>query len=89
MKASACLMITGLTNQGASPVELQKDFNRVRDNLLAVELPLFLIVNDYQLGIKNELKPVVKIISKNARYTDTALKALEKEHCFVLKKITI
>lgn len=54
----------------------QKDFESVKDKYSKHHLPQHLKVHDPAGGIKQDCKPALKILSKSARYTETALKIL-------------
>ena len=62
---------------GAANFEFQKEYERVRDSLTRVQLPPSLKVHDSSTGIKQECKGALKVISKCARYSETAIKILE------------
>lgn len=51
-------------------------FDQVRDKYSRHTLPQHLKVHDPAAGIKNECKPALKILSKSARFTETALKII-------------
>ena len=54
--------------------DIQRDYERLRDSLNRTPVPEGLKVYDNSIGIKKEDKHALKILSKCARYTETALK---------------
>lgn len=66
--------------------DIQRDFERLRDSLLRIPVPNNLKVYDNSTGIKQESRNTLRIISKCARYSETALKVLsmiQDEEAFV------
>lgn len=51
-------------------------FDQIRDKYSRHTLPQHLKVHDPAAGIRNECKPALKILSKSARFTETALKII-------------
>ena len=67
------------TNSFASPQipnDICRQFDSIRDRLGKVSIPENYKVNDSPIGIKQESKPCLKIISKTARHAETGLKVL-------------
>ncbi|GFR62032.1 hypothetical protein ElyMa_003573000 [Elysia marginata] len=58
--------------------DIQRDFERIRDSLIRIPVPTGLKVNDSSVGIKQECRPALKILSKCARYGETGLKILSQ-----------
>ena len=56
--------------------EIQRDFEIIRDSLQRVRLPNNLRVFDSKSGIKKDCQPTLYVISRCARYTETAIKQL-------------
>ena len=56
--------------------DIQADLDRIRDSLLRTPAPNGFKVHDSQVGIKQEAKGALKILSKCARNGETALKML-------------
>ena len=54
--------------------DIQRDYERLRDSLNRTPVPEGLKVYDNSIGIKKEDTYALKILSKCARYTETALK---------------
>lgn len=57
-------------------LDIQRQFDSLRDRLSRVQIPSYCKVNDSAVGIKTDCKPVLKIISKSARFAETGLKIL-------------
>ena len=58
------------------PNDVCRQFDSIRDRLIKTTLPEMYRVNDSPVGIKQELKPCLKVISKTARHAETGLKLL-------------
>ncbi|GFO02318.1 hypothetical protein PoB_002882300 [Plakobranchus ocellatus] len=58
--------------------DIQHDFERIRDSLVRIPVPTGLKVSDSSVGIKQECRPALKILSKCARYGETGLKILSQ-----------
>ncbi len=58
--------------------DIQKDFERIRDSLQRTPVPDGYRVHDSAVGIKQENKQALKILSKCARFTETALKIVNQ-----------
>ena len=57
-------------------LDIQRQFDSLRDRLSRVQIPWYCKVNDSAVGIKTDCKPVLKVISKSARFAETGLKIL-------------
>ena len=62
----------------ATVSDVQRDFERIRDSLIRIPVPEGLKVHDNSAGISKDQKPALKILSKCARYSETALKVLQQ-----------
>ena len=60
----------------ASAANVQKEFEKIRHSVSKVIMPPWFKVNDSPAAVKQENKPALEILSKSARYTETALKLL-------------
>ncbi|GFO30047.1 reverse transcriptase [Plakobranchus ocellatus] len=58
--------------------DIQRDFERIRDSLVRIPVPTGLKVSDSSVGIKQECRPTLKILSNCARYGETGLKILSQ-----------
>ena len=68
---------TGDSTQGAfGEVNIQREFEQVRDAVSRVQLPAHLKVNDSATGINKECKAALKVLNKSARFAETGLKVL-------------
>lgn len=88
----------GPTNQQASAsrrnIETQRQFDSIKESLSRVSLPTQLKLNESTAGIKQEQKPTLKVITKSARFAETALRHLahltstkqDDSSCFVLNE---
>ncbi len=56
--------------------ELQRDFEIIKDGLNRVRLPNTVKVFDNPRGIKKDCQPTLSVVTKCARYTETAVKQL-------------
>ena len=65
---------TGGNSDSSAAVELGQYFDRVRDSLQRVQLPADCKLFDSQVGIKQECKATLKVISKCGRFAETGLK---------------
>lgn len=86
------------TNQQASAsrrnIETQRQFDSIKESLSKVSLPTQLKLNESAAGIKQEQKPTLKVITKSARFAETALRHLahltatkqDDSSCFVLNE---
>ena len=61
-------------------VDIQRDFDNLKDSLTKVPLPKSYKVNDSARGIKQEGKNTLSVISKCARYAETGLKVVGATH---------
>ena len=59
-----------------NPNDICRQFDSLRDRLGKVSIPENFKVNDSPMGIKQESKPCLKVISKTARHAETGLKVL-------------
>ena len=67
----------------AATVDIHKECPSIRDSLARIALPPELKVQYSPVGIKQELRHSLSIISKSSKYTETALKLIstfEKSH---------
>ena len=55
---------------------LQREFNSLKDSLSRVKLPEELKLVDSKQGIKSKDQPALNIITRCARYAETALKVI-------------
>ena len=62
------------STETSTAADIQKDYERVRDSLNRTPVPDGFRVHDSAVGIKQENKQALKILSKCARYSETALK---------------
>ena len=68
---------TGDSTQGAfGEVNIQREFEQVRDVVSRIQLPAHLKVNDSATGINKECKATLKVLNKSARFAETGLKVL-------------
>ena len=74
-------------------VDIQRDFENIKDSLSKVPLPTQYKVNDSSRGIKQEAKSTLSVISKCARFAETGLKIVavtqplsEDEHTVTIEK---
>jgi len=68
---------TGDSLQGAiGEINVQREFEQVRDAVSRIQLPANLKVNDSAAGINKECKATLKVLNKSARYAETGLKVL-------------
>ena len=58
------------------PHDLGRKFDSIRERLSRVSIPDDFKLNESPAGIKQELKPCLKVISKTARHSETGLKLL-------------
>ena len=58
------------------PSDICRQFDSIRDKLSRTSIPDNYKLNDSPVGIKQEFKPSLKIISKTARHSETGLKLL-------------
>ena len=63
-------------SEEVNAAELHREFESIRDSLIRVKLPNDIKVFDSKVGIKQECQPALTVISKCARYTETAFKQL-------------
>ncbi|GFR86020.1 hypothetical protein ElyMa_004189400 [Elysia marginata] len=68
--------ITSPPTSGSADVE--RDFGRVRDSVTRIHVPNNYKINDNSVGIKQDCKPALKVISKCARYAETGLKIMSQ-----------
>ncbi|GFR81930.1 hypothetical protein ElyMa_004083300 [Elysia marginata] len=74
--------LTSISPGSISPTEqigvadIQRYFERIRDSLIRIPIPTGLKVSDSSVGIKQECRPPLKILSKCTRYGETGLKIL-------------
>ena len=77
---AACSTGTGIndspTVKGACAADIYKEFEAIKDSVSKIVLPPWLKVNDSPAGVKQENKHALKILSRSARFTETALKLL-------------
>ena len=59
-----------------NPNDICRQFDSLRDRLGKVSIPENFKVNDSPMGVKQESKPCLKVISKTARHAETGLKVL-------------
>ena len=76
---------------GASHHDIYKEFESVKDSVARIALPPWLKIHDSQVGIKQEHKTALKILSKCARFTETGLKLIssfskEENRTFILSE---
>ena len=64
------------TASSFSAAEVEKEYDIIRDSLHKVKLPNTLRVFDSKSGIKRDCQPTLAIVSRCARYTETAVKQL-------------
>ena len=57
-------------------INVQREFEQVRDALSRIQLPANLKVNDSAAGISKDCKATLKVLNKSARYAETGLKVL-------------
>ncbi|GFO42658.1 hypothetical protein PoB_006916300 [Plakobranchus ocellatus] len=57
-------------------LDIQRQFDSLRDILSRVQIPAYCKVKDSAVGIKTDCKPVLKVINKSARFAETGLKIL-------------
>ena len=57
-------------------LDIQRQFQSLRGRLSSVQIPPYCKVHDSAVGIKTDCKPVLKVISKLARFAETGLKIL-------------
>ena len=76
---------TGVTTQAQrqddpvvldASVNVQRCFDNIKESYARVRIPPQYKVNDSANGIKTECRPVLKVISKSARFAETGLKVL-------------
>ena len=82
---------TGNNVPGASHHDIHKEFESIKESVSRIALPPWLKIHDTQVGIKQEHKAALKILSKCARFTETGLKlistfAKEENGTFSLSK---
>ena len=58
--------------------DINRDFDRLRSSLTKLPVPNELNVNDSPVGVKQESKGALKILSKCARHAETGIKVLSK-----------
>lgn len=63
---------------GFGAADVQRDYERLRDSLIRVPVPHNLRVHDTSSGLKQDCRPILKVISKCARYSETGLKVLSQ-----------
>ncbi len=56
-----------------NPEDLSRNFDAIRDKLTKVSIPSNYKLHDSPVGIKQDLKPALKVISKMARHAETGL----------------
>ena len=57
-------------------LDIQRQFESLRDRLSRIQIPSYCKVNDSAVGIKSECKPTLKVITKSARFAETGLRVL-------------
>ena len=57
-------------------LDIQRQFESLRDRLSRIQIPTYCKVNDSAVGIKSECKPTLKVITKSARFAETGLRVL-------------
>ena len=60
------------------PNDIGRQFDAIRDKVSRIPIPDNFKLNESPVGIKQELKPSLKIISKTARHSETGLKLLRE-----------
>lgn len=67
---------TGNNMPSASHHDIHKEFESIKESVSRIAMPHWLKIHDTQVGIKQEHKAALKIISKCARFTETGLKLI-------------
>ena len=72
-----CILLSSIAYDSDNAfLDIQRQFESLRDRLSRIQIPSYCKVNDSAVGIKSECKPTLKVITKSARFAETGLRVL-------------